>query len=932
VSSISVQTDPSTRMLTLNRAVVSAVVYEKLTEATRRHPDAPLPRVLLIWGSYAEAAAREFAVKLGGDAARVQVRVRDEHSVLGVVDVVQQQVASTDAELLVVTTSLDLDLGWDVLGHAYGQDVHAVDPAQVIGQRFQAVEVDPRLQQQQWLISALLDAEPAEGWPPAGAALSLDAAISALVTERLNLVAARTDSLDVVALMDWSASSSGPARYTELADVERVQIRDWLCSRVGAGAEAVLSLVERGQAEDLLSLGLLCSVSNDPAAGVPLALLLGDVVRRPGELPALWSVVNGLATRWVSEIESRPEAPASLELRRRLERVVTRADQLAADHGLGPFLTRHRWLLSAWGNDFRELGRALDVAVAGPTEPALAGASLALKQVENHGLARLYPPRRDTARDAVRLARWLAEPVDPVRSVAQAVQRHSNDWGWVDRALNVLWSPDTSGDPVVSAAYGRVYQEARRRRDAIDRQAAAQLATWAAYAVSPHTEDALVVENVLARIAVPLSAGTRSPLVVVLDGMSSAVAIELAEQAAREGWFEASPQATRLSAVSVLPSVTRFSRTSLLTGVLGGGDQRTERDGFPAFWRLHHQTAQIFHKGDLAGGPGHRFSEAVRAALEGDDVVAVVLNTIDDALDHGREGLRTGWSVRDVTYLTDLLNAAREGARPVLLVADHGHVLERSSQDDPSTRDQGDTSARWRTGADARDGEIEVAGPRVLEGGGRVILPWRETIRYSRRRAGYHGGASLAEITVPIIVLLPSREQVPKGWQVLSPEAVTPAWWTTRTAIAETVVLASTPVKPVKASGRTKPVVPPQDALFGEDETESTTTDAPVVTSTVGQAVVASKQYTLTRSLVRKPPLPAEVAAVIDALISADGTLSLSAVASAAGRAGRNPEGLISTLQRLLNVEGYPVLSQVDGGLNVRLDLPLLREQFELDS
>ena len=46
-------------------------------------------------------------------------------------------------------------------------------------------------------------------------------------------------------------------------------------------------------------------------------------------------------------------------------------------------------------------------------------------------------------------------------------------------------------------------------------------------------------------------------------------------------------------------------------------------------------------------------------------------------------------------------------------------------------------------------------------------------------------------------------------------------------------------------------------------------------------------------------------------------------MASAAGRAGRNPEGLISTLQRLLNVEGYPVLSQVDGGLNVRLDLPL---------
>jgi hypothetical protein len=939
VSAISVQTDPSARMLTLNRAIVSAVVFEKLTEVTRRHPEAPLPRVLLIWGSYSPAAAPEFAVKLGGEAPRVQVRVRDEHSVLGVVDAVQQQVASNDGELLVITTGLDLDLGWDVLGHAYGQDVHAVDPAQVIGQRFQAVEVDPRLQQQQWLISALLDAEPPEGWPPAGAALSLDAAISALVAQRLNLVAARTDSLDVVALLEWSASPSAPDRYTELANAERAQIRDWLCSRVGAGAEAVLSLVERGQAEDLLSLGLLCAVSEDPAAGVPLALLLGDVVRRPGELPALWSVVNGLATRWVAEIESRPEAPGSLELRRRLERLVTRADQLADQHGLVQFLTRHRWLLSAWGNDFRELGRALDAALTGSSESALADTSLALKQVENHGLARLYPQRRDAARDAVRLTRWLADPVDPVRSIADAIQRHSNDWGWVDRALNVLWSPETGGDPVVSAAYGRVYQEARRRRDEIDLQAATQLATWAAYAASPNTEGALVVEDVLARIAVPLSAGTRPPLVVVLDGMSSAVAIELAEQAAREGWFEASPQGARLGAVSVLPSVTRLSRTSLLTGVLGQGDQRTERDGFAALWRLRHQTAQLFHKGDLAGGPGHRFSESVRAALEGDDVVGVVLNTIDDALDHGREGLRTGWSVRDVTYLVDLLNAAREGARPVLLVADHGHVLERSSQDDPSTRDEGDTSARWRTGADARDGEIEVAGPRVLEGGGRVVLPWRESIRYSRRRAGYHGGASLAEITVPIIVLLPSREQLPPGWQVLSPEAVTPIWWTTRQAVTETSVPVEAPraAKPVKQSGRasSRPVGPPQDALFGVDDAGSTAADAasvsvPAIRSTVGHAVVASKQYALTRSLVRKPPAPAEVAAVIDALISADGTMSLSAVAAAASRAGRNPEGLLSTLQRLLNVEGYPVLSQVDGGLNVRLDLPLLREQFEL--
>lgn len=926
-----VQTEPETRLLTLNRAIVSAVVFEKLN----RRSKAPAPRVLLLRGSYGSDADTRFTVKLG-ETQRVQVRVREENSVLGIVDAVQQHVRSAESDLLVIaTTRLVREISWDVLGHAFDQNVHPVDAARVIGQRFQAVDVDPRIQQRQWLISALFEAEPPEGWPPAGTSLSLDTAMSSLVAQRLNLAAARTDSLDVVALLEWSATSSGPDRYTDLSVVERTGVRPWLCARAGAGADAVLSLVERGQAPDVFPLGLLCSAAEDAAAGIPLALLLGDVVRQPRELSALWAVANGLLTRWVAEIESRPETPASQLLRRRLDTVVRRADQLAGQHGLTSFVAHHRWLPSSWNNEFRDLGRALDAANGAQAD--LAGVQLALKQVENHGLARLFPQRRDAARDAVRLTRWLAETVAPVSSVADAAQREVSDWGWVDRALNALWSPDAGGDPVISASYGRVYELARERRNDLDAQTATHLASWAAYAASPHTDGALVVEDVLKRVAVPLIGGARPPLMVVLDGMSSAVAVELAEQLAREGWFEASPNAARLGAVSVLPSVTRLSRTSLLTGALQRGDQHTEREGFAAFWRLHHQVAQLFHKGDLAGAAGHRFSEAVSVALEGDGVVGVVLNTIDDALDHGREGLRTGWSVRDVTYLVDLLNAAREAARPVLLVADHGHVLERSSQDDPTTRDAGDTSARWRTGGPVRDGEIEVTGPRVLEGGGRVVLPWRESIRYSMRRAGYHGGASLAEITVPIIVLLPGHEQLPAGWRILSPESGIPKWWSARQPVAEEPIDIAAPrtVKPAKASSKNGGRVsgPPQDALFPVEGSVLSPASKPnLVRPSLGARVVASAQYTLTRRLVRKAPEPHEVAAVIDALAAADGTMSLSAVAAAAGRGSRKPEGLVATLQRLLNLEGYQVLSQIDGGLNVRLDVALLREQFEVES
>jgi hypothetical protein len=98
--------------------------------------------------------------------------------------------------------------------------------------------------------------------------------------------------------------------------------------------------------------------------------------------------------------------------------------------------------------------------------------------------------------------------------------------------------------------------------------------------------------------------------------------------------------------------------------------------------------------------------------------------------------------------------------------------------------------------------------------------------------------------------------------------------------------------------------------------------------TTLGARVVETETYTAQRAFVRRAPTKAEIAAVIDALVEADGRLSLTAFAAKAGRAGRNPDFLATTLQRLLNVEGYPVLSIIDNGSAVRLDVGLLRLQF----
>ncbi|MFE9848527.1 hypothetical protein ACFYPN_06895 [Streptomyces sp. NPDC005576] len=98
---------------------------------------------------------------------------------------------------------------------------------------------------------------------------------------------------------------------------------------------------------------------------------------------------------------------------------------------------------------------------------------------------------------------------------------------------------------------------------------------------------------------------------------------------------------------------------------------------------------------------GHFLAPELLLALASDAVVGVVLNTIDDALDSGQQGQRIAWSLHDVTYLRELLAAARSYGRPVVLTSDHGHVLER----EPGR------------------GPVEVAGPAGAAPGGPAPAP-----------------------------------------------------------------------------------------------------------------------------------------------------------------------------------------------------------------
>ncbi|KUN36386.1 hypothetical protein AQJ30_22685 [Streptomyces longwoodensis] len=890
--------------------------------------------LVLVHGQYAPGAPPRFTVTLDGEARRVHVR--DEASVLGVVAALHEhRSAAASSDVLVVTTGVDDEqLGWDVRGRAVRRKTLTVENAEVILQRFGATALDPRMYRERWLLEALVEAEPAEdGWPRVGGVLTRDAALRALTAERLGLRAVHGSSgqdgqvtLDADTLLAWSRTPAGPRRFAELGATERGELKKWLAEVAGPAVPVLLSLAEAGLGHDALPLGLLGAALRDPAAqpDTVLALggLFGQVKPRRSELAVFTDAVEGTLTRWIAD------ARTSQDARRRVDAVLDRADELADKAGLTPGLTASRFLPSSFTAQLRR-------TVAEARRSAAAGEA-ALADLLGHALVGLRPDPVQAAETAVRVARWLSGPEPAVTGVAAAVRAHVSDWGWVDRALTVLWAGDPDGDLETGRDLRALYEQARERRQRLDQGCAIRLAAWAAHATAQHPDGCLVIENVLDAVVRPLT-GQAAPLLLVLDGMSSAVAAQLGEEAERDGWREIVPRPeageipARLAAVSMLPSITRVSRASLLAGEAAGGGQSAETSGFTAFWKRRRKAAALFHKAAIGGEAGHALSHELMTALASDAVVGVVLNTIDEALDNGRHGRGTTWSLADVTHLRELLAAARSYGRPVVLVADHGHVLERGGRTDaPTPAVDGAESARWRTGDAVGEGEIAVHGPRVGEGGGAVILPWREDIRYTGRRAGYHGGASLAEVTVPVLVLLPAGGEAPKDWVPLPRELSTPGWWRTHVTgdvLQPAAVPADQPAMPSPA----RPTAPSETAPAAEAPPSARTEAAPPVAGALGSTVVSSEVYAAQKEYVRKAPEAKVVAAVIDALVSAGGTMSpaaLAAAISATGRVRRNIEGFVATVQRLLNVEGYPVLGFIDGGHAVKLDVPLLSEQF----
>ena len=872
--------------------------------------------------------------------------------------------------LIVLTDRSDDDLGIGILSHLIGHRLRTPDPWAAVRHRFAATGIDPALYAMignRDVATGLLAATPSSGWPPAlGGVLTRDHAFGAVAAAHLGLM---DPIIDMSSVLAWTAEPAFAVRVSDLrtlaGDPVTDAVLDWAAGRTGVISPAALHLLRGGEARDVVPLGLVAGLlaeARDSGTGEESRVARDALIRvepRTGgtTLPTAsliaWAVESSAVVTGMLRSPASQAVAESLLARADGLLASVRADGLAEGSDLLPSgLTRRFAALAAELRSATSGVSAADPDRALVTLDALARVERAWARVAAHQLAESDDRHTSAFHAAVRLTRWLASP-SPADSTGlpYLVRRHADQDAWADSAANDAASGVS--DPELGAGLAAALAAARTRRAAHDTAFADALAAYTRDDLSD--QNVMCIENLLPEVILPLVREV-PVLLLVLDGMSAGVGAEVTASILarpRDGWAEAllKGQSRRAAALAALPTLTEVSRASLLCGVLRVGGQDAERNGFGALARAHGlKEAPLFHKGPLdSARPGYALADEVATAIADvtrHPLVTCVLNTVDDALDRS-DAAGIAWGADTVKHLAPLLDRARHAGRIVILTADHGHVVERrqgTQRPHPAMSSSRSRAATTPPG----DDEVLVGGRRVLLHDGTAVLAVDENLRYGPLKSGYHGGASPAEVVVPVIVLVPGAVPTDSDLRLAPPQE--PSWWTD--PILSAPAAASSPVR----SSVTAPPRPSRPApdlskrpaesvatLFDVPETEATGTrpkDAgpeaaleprsALAPNSVAAAVLKSQAYTAhKKSTGRVSITDAQVKALLEALLAAPSyRLAPSAAASALGVAPVLLRGAVLQAQQLLNIDGYPVVRIDADGATVILDGTLLAEQY----
>jgi hypothetical protein len=822
----------------------------------------------------------------------------------------------------VLITGLDeKQLSDDILVRLTKRRLFPIDPWQIVKSLFQAHAIDPRLTRQRWIAEELMEWIPEGGYPAvSGGFLDAETAWPILLGRVIGL---GNDRPDLAAILRWSTDATAVARFRGASPEFREAAVHWLAETAGTTATAVFRCIAANPRPEALPIGLAAGVVYHAKARGQLERAAGKMEERflgrsaPDE-PTIerW---NAVAAEVIRLQMTDPRSKVSL---------LQRADEILHEVGAQAFAYLSPTSPLGFGQRLARFGKDLAGMLAGKGEPSLEGLMAARAEIGDHELAGRERRRLERVDMAIRLVRWLQQRGTPAprepRSLVEASDGHLAEGGFVDWARLTL----RTGDPIreLSGAYEELFLRATEVREARSRGFAELLRSWME---SDSARDGLVpVEQFLETIVAPLAA--QGPvLLIVLDGMSVAVGRELVPDLLGQDWIplnRAGRGSLLSAALATVPSVTEASRTSLLCGRLGPGSSADERAGFEAHpgLRAHCKGGFppiVFHKSALRGAGDAVLAGEIREEIASSNrrIVGVVINAIDDQLLKG-EQLDIRWSRDSIPVLPALLHEAKQSRRLVVITSDHGHVLDSRSVPRPA-----EGGERWRHAVDAPgEGELRLSGSRVLMGeSNAVIVPWSERIRYGIKKNGYHGGVSPQEMVTPIAVLSPS-DTFPEGWVDVPIDV--PSWWEEPERAPEVTV---------KAPARTKLPKAQQTVLLFRMEEDDAPAPAPPVKVPVGSGWIAalfrSSIFAQQKKLAgRSVPSDDVLRSVLNALDLRGGRMTSAAIARAVNYPPMRLRGLLAVMQRVLNLDGFAVLTRDEASDTVDLNRELLKRQFDL--
>jgi hypothetical protein len=823
------------------------------------------------------------------------------------------QSAPKTASATVLVTPLDQGkVSDDILVRMALRKLHPINSWEIVRSLFKAKHLDPRITRHTFLAEMLLEYAGSRDLPPvAGGLVDADTVWGILLAERLGLSGAHPD---VVELLRGTAEGDLAARWKACPPEFRSAATAWIAEAAGDAASTVLGCIEGEHGPKALAIGLVMGVVYHDAVGRELDKAAGRLEAYVGttNLPA------EIAKRWRDAAAAAAVRLPKPALRRCLDDAEVILENIGA--------TNHAWRSSELESGFEQRFTRFGQAMAAHIDARATAISEELQSVygslQQHRLGRDRSRRMERATMAIRLARWLADQNAgnhaPPSNLLAIAQGYAGDGGFVDWARQVLRGGEPNKD--MATAFVRLVDRVTELREAQNQRFGQAVAEQ--HAAGDASSGLIPVEQMLDQIVA--KAAEKAPVLLLLvDGMNWAVFRELVSDIKSHDWIELgfAPAPKRIIGLTALPSVTEVCRTSLLCGSLKRGQAFDEVQGFaghPALIAASQPgyVPKLFHKAALEGDEDSSLAGDIRQALadKKQRVVGIVINAVDDHLDKGDQ-IDAVWTMQHIRVLEPILAEAEAAGRLVVLLSDHGHILDRQTE-----CRNGTDGLRWRRpdGSVAKD-ELDVSSRRVvLPDGGRVIVPWSELLRYGPKKNGYHGGATPQEMLIPVSILWPEL-QLPEGMGELPLEL--PSWWTEPTVALPAVTVAEQPPRPAKGK------IPPP-TLFDQPKAPAV---APAPAEPWVEALLQSDVFAVQKRLAGRARIDdVMLRRLLVALVSRGGSMTAPALAGALGVPEHRLPGLLAVMQRLLNVEGYAILDRQDAANTVVLNVPLLKKQFEL--